>query len=101
MKFVPLMVLILANTTWGQNPPVEKPRPTGPTFVQIYGGYEPDFTDNYRKKKKEGLKLSLQPWFFNMAQIEHDYRVDAMLKKADELAAAKDYRASIKLYQEV
>ena len=36
-----------------------------------------------------------------MAQVEHDYRVDALLKKADELSAAKDYRAAIKLYQEV
>lgn len=96
-----LLVLTLANAAWCQSPSTEKPRPLGPTFAQIYGGYEPDFSDTARKKKKEGLKLSLQPWFFNMAQVEHDYRVDALLKKADELAAAKDYRAAIKLYQEV
>ena len=93
--------LTLLSAAWGQTPPTEKPRPTGPTFAQIYGGYEPDFADSVRKKKKEGLKLSLQPWFFNMAQVAHDYRVDAMLKKADELSVARDYRPAIKLYQEV
>src|SRR5438105_1528209 len=98
---LPLLGLTLVSAAWSQTPPAEKPRPLGPTFAQIYGGYEPDFSDTVRKKKKEGLKLSLQPWFFNMAQVEHDYRVDALLKKADELGAAKDYRAAIKFYQEV
>jgi outer membrane protein assembly factor BamB/tetratricopeptide (TPR) repeat protein len=47
------------------------------------------------------LKLSFQPWFYNMAQVEHDYRVDALLKRADELSATGDYRAAMKLYHEV
>lgn len=96
-----LLALTLVSAARSQTPPTDKPRALGPTFAQIYGDYAPDFSDNKLRKKKEGLKLSLQPYFFNMAQVEHDYRVDALLKKADELAAAKDYRAAIKLYQEV
>jgi len=73
----------------------------GPTFQEIYGGYQPDFIDQQRLSKNQPLKLSLQPWFFNMAQVEHDYRVDAFIKKADELFAVKDYRGAMKLYHEV
>src|ERR1051325_2366162 len=96
-----LVPLTLASAARGQTTPAENARPLGPSYAQFYGSYEPDFNDSVRKKKREGLKLSTQPWFFNMAQVEHDYRVDALLKKADELAASKDYRAAIKLYQEV
>src|SRR5439155_6928078 len=74
---------------------------SGPAFEQIYGSYRPDFLDKQRVSKNEPLKLSAQPWFFNMAQVEHDYRVDALLKKGDELFAAKDYRGAMKLYHEV
>ncbi len=76
-------------------------RAQGPTFQDIYGGYQPDFLDKQRLSKNQPLKLSLQPWFFNMAQVEHDYRVDAFVKKADELFAVKDYRGAMKLYHEV
>ncbi len=92
-------LLVLATLADGQPP--AKPAASGPTFEQLYGGYRPDFVDKQRLSKNEPLKLSLQPWFFNMAQVEHDYRVDAFVKKADELFAAKDYRGAMKLYHEV
>ncbi|MBL8796529.1 MAG: PQQ-binding-like beta-propeller repeat protein [Planctomycetia bacterium] len=91
--------LLLAALGNGQ-PPAKAPA-SGPTFEQLYGGYHPDFLDKQRLSRNEPLKLSLQPWFFNMSQVEHDYRVDAFLKKADELFAAKDYRGAMKLYHEV
>ena len=93
------LLLVLATLVGGQPP--AKPEALGPTFEQLYGGYRPDFLDKQRLSKNEPLKLSLQPWFFNMAQVEHDYRVDAFIKKADELFAAKDYRGAMKLYHEV
>jgi len=80
---------------------VAQPSAPGPTFQEIYGGYQPDFLDKQRLSKNQPLKLSLQPWFFNMAQVEHDYRVDAFIKKGDELFAGKDYRGAMKLYHEV
>lgn len=94
-----LLLLVLVALASGQPP--AKPEAAGPTFEQIYSGYRPDFVDKTRLGKNEPLKLSLQPWFFNMAQVEHDYRVDAFIKKADELFAAKDYRGAMKLYHEV
>jgi len=100
----PLVALLLVGMSafvWGQPPAPEKPRPAGPAFEEIYGNYRPDFLDKQRVSKNEPLKLSAQPWFFNMAQVEHDYRVDALLKKGDELFAGKDYRGAMKLYHEV
>jgi len=85
----------------GGQEPTAKPLAAGPTFEQSYGGYRPAFIDKARVGRNEPLKLSLEPWFFNMAQVEHDYRVDAFLKKADELFAARDYRGAMKLYHEV
>ncbi len=74
---------------------------SAPTFGQIYGDYRPNFVDTERLNKNIPLKLSLQPWFYNMAQMEHDYRVDAFIKKADELFASGDFRGAMKLYHEV
>src|SRR5437773_11309582 len=91
--FLLLLLAVLAGSVWAQAPAPEKSRSSGPTFEQIYGKYQPDFLDKQRVSKNEPLKLSAQPWFFNMAQVDHDYRVDALLKKSDELFAAKDYRA--------
>lgn len=93
-----LLVLVVA-LAGGQD--AKPPVAVGPTFAQTYGGYRPDFMDKDRLSRNEPLKLSLQPWFFNMAQVEHDYRVDAFLKKADELFASQDYRGAMKLYHEV
>src|SRR6478735_2081688 len=76
-------------------------RAQGPAYQQLYADAQPDFADKQRMGKNQPLKLSLQPWFFNMAQVEHDYRVDAFIKKADELFAVKDYRGAMKLYHEV
>jgi outer membrane protein assembly factor BamB/tetratricopeptide (TPR) repeat protein len=95
------LALVAAALSFGQSAPEEAPPPSGPTFEQVYGGYRPDFLDDKRVRANEPFKLSLEPWFFNMAQVEHDYRVDALLKKADELFAARDFRGAIKLYHEV
>jgi len=98
-----LLLLLAPNATGAcaQESANRAPIETGPTFELIYGKYRPDFVDQSRLQANDPLKLSLQPWFHNMAQVEHDYRVDALLKKADELFAAKDYRGAMKLYYEV
>jgi outer membrane protein assembly factor BamB len=99
---LPVFLLgLIACAAHGQAPAPEKARPSGPTLEQVYGGKGPDFLDEKRLKSNQPLKLSRQPWFFNMADLEHDYRVDALLKKGDELLASTDYRGAIKLYQEV
>jgi len=61
-------------------------------FTQIYGNYGPDFVERDRINRDDPHKLSLEKWFYNMAQVEHDYRVEAVVKKADELFKAKDWR---------
>ncbi|OAI49000.1 hypothetical protein AYO44_00945 [Planctomycetaceae bacterium SCGC AG-212-F19] len=94
------LLVLLVGLAGGQ-PTGQPPAAPGPTFEQLYGGYQPDFVDARRVKANDPLKLSLQPWFFNMAQVEHDYRVDALIRKGDELFAGKDYRGAMKLYHEV
>jgi hypothetical protein len=68
-----------------------------PTLQQLYANAAPDFLES----RRQPYELSLQKWFYNMSQVEHDYRVDALLKKGDELMTAGDFRGAIKMYHEV
>jgi len=81
--------------------PAATTRPAGRTLQETYSARRPDFLDERRLRENDPLKLSLQPWFYNMAHLEQDFRVEALLKKADELFAARDFRRAMKLYHEV
>lgn len=76
-------------------------RPAGKTFREIYAAQRPDFLEWERVRANDPYQLSLQPWFYNTAYLEQDFRAEALVTKADELAAQGNYRTAMKLYHEV
>jgi hypothetical protein len=76
------------------------------TLEETYADYLPDFInrDARRWEKKgedEPLKLSYQGRFFNMAVVEEDSRVDALILAGRRKEAQGEYRDAWKVYQEV
>ncbi|MCX7803873.1 MAG: PQQ-binding-like beta-propeller repeat protein [Planctomycetota bacterium] len=72
-----------------------------PTLEEIYANYRPDFVNWGWAERGGRLQLSLQPFYNNMAYIEHDFRVDGLIKAAREKESRGEYRDAMRLYQEV
>jgi outer membrane protein assembly factor BamB/outer membrane protein assembly factor BamD (BamD/ComL family) len=75
--------------------------PKAPTLDQIYAGYRPPFVDWNAVANGWKLPLSLQPYFFNMAYVNHDTRVDAIIKRGMDLEERKEWREAAQLYQTI
>jgi len=72
-----------------------------PTLEEIYAGYRPPFIDWNWVSRGGRLPLSLQPYFFNMTYVDHDWRVDGIVKKGLELEERREWRSAMKLYQAI
>ena len=63
---------------------------------EIYADYKPNFQGAF---KGELMKLSLQPTFYNRAQVFTDRRVSAHIQEGIKREGEGDYREAIKQFQ--
>ncbi len=79
---------------------------TAKTYEDIYRGYKPDFivrdVNRWVKRGREDpLKLSYQKRFFNMAYVEEDSRVDALIEFGRTREGKGEYRDAMAAYRKV